>query len=90
MSSEPSLSDVPNVMSRLHNLRLSQEDGDEPQQMNLAASGDSSPEPIRNTLLIANVTLPRVRRALAFICDEDQPTSSMARSGETSFSNGDK
>lgn len=89
MSSEPSLSDVPNVMSRLHNLRLSQEDGDEPQQMNLAASGDSSPEPIRNTLLIANVTLPRVRRALAFICDEDQPTSSMARSGETSFSNGD-
>ncbi|XP_076622886.1 BTB/POZ domain-containing protein 1 [Colletes latitarsis] len=90
MSSEASLIDVPNAVSRLHNLRLSQEDGDESQQnMNLIASENSSPEPIRNAQPIGNVTLSRVRRALNFVCDEDQPTSSMARNGESSFSNGD-
>ncbi|XP_076227341.1 BTB/POZ domain-containing protein 1 isoform X2 [Nomia melanderi] len=92
MSSETSLSDVPNVVSRLHNLRLNQEDGDDSQpNVNVnVASGDSSPETARNTQPIGNVTLSRARRALNFVCDEDQPTSSMARSGESSSSNGDK
>ncbi|XP_031838768.1 BTB/POZ domain-containing protein 1 isoform X1 [Nomia melanderi] len=91
MSSETSLSDVPNVVSRLHNLRLNQEDGDDSQpNVNVnVASGDSSPETARNTQPIGNVTLSRARRALNFVCDEDQPTSSMARSGESSSSNGD-
>ncbi|XP_033343078.2 BTB/POZ domain-containing protein 1 isoform X1 [Megalopta genalis] len=92
MSSETSRNDVPNVVSRLHNLRLSQEDGDDPQpnaSVNHVASGDSSPETIRNTQPIGNVTLSRARRALNFVYDEDQPTTSMARSGESSFSNGD-
>ncbi|XP_076296426.1 BTB/POZ domain-containing protein 1 isoform X2 [Lasioglossum baleicum] len=70
-----------------------EEDGDDLQpnaNMNPVASGDSSPETVRNTLPIINVTLSRARRALNFVYDEDQPTSSMARSGESSFSNGDK
>ncbi|XP_076646953.1 BTB/POZ domain-containing protein 1 isoform X2 [Halictus rubicundus] len=90
---ETSLNDVPNVVSRLHNLRLNQEDGDDLQpnaNMNPVASGDSSPETVRNIQPIGNVTLSRARRALNFVYDEDQPTSSMARSGESSFSNGDK
>lgn len=91
MSSESPLSDVPTVVSRLHNLRLGQEDGDELQQnVNLAVSGDSSPEPVRNTQPIGNVILSRARRALNFVCDEDQSTSSTARAGESSSSNGDK
>ncbi|XP_053970654.1 BTB/POZ domain-containing protein 1-like isoform X2 [Hylaeus anthracinus] len=91
MSSEASLSDAPNVVSRLHNLRLNQEDGDEPQQnVNLAGSGDSSPELVRNTQPVGNVMLSRVRRAFNYVWDEDQPTSSTARSGESSFLNGDK
>ncbi|XP_078046856.1 BTB/POZ domain-containing protein 1 isoform X2 [Augochlora pura] len=93
MSSETSRNDVPNVVSRLHNLRLSQDDGDESEpnaSVNHVASGDSSPETIRNTQPIGNVTLSRARRALNFVYDEDQPTTSMARSGESSFSNGDK
>lgn len=90
MSSESSLSDVPTVVSRLHNLRLGQEDGDEPQQnVNLATSGDSSQESVRNTQPIGNVILSRARRALNFVCDEDQPTSSTARAGEPSSSNVD-
>ncbi|KZC10177.1 BTB/POZ domain-containing protein 2 [Dufourea novaeangliae] len=93
MSSEPSLNDVPNVMSRLHNLRSSQEDGDNPQGnlelVSLIDYVDSSREPVRNTQPIVNVTLSRARRALNFVYEEDQPTSSTARSGETSFSNGD-
>lgn len=90
MSSEASLSDVPTVVSRLHNLRLGQEDGDELQQnVNFTISGDSSSEPVRNIQPISNVILSRARRALNFVCDEDQPTSSTAR-GESSHSNGDK
>ncbi|XP_006564133.1 BTB/POZ domain-containing protein 1 isoform X1 [Apis mellifera] len=89
MSSEASLSDVPTVVSRLHNLRLGQEDGDELQQnVNFTISGDSSSEPVRNIQPISNVILSRARRALNFVCDEDQPTSSTAR-GESSPSNGD-
>lgn len=91
MSSESPLSDVPTVVSRLHHLRLGQEDGDEPQQnVNLATSGDSSQESVRNTQPIGNVILSRARRALNFVCDEDQPTSSTARVGESSSSNVDK
>ncbi|CAK9825378.1 BTB/POZ domain-containing protein 2 [Anthophora retusa] len=89
MSSETSLSDVPNVVSRLHNLRLGHEDNDEPQQnANLSISGDSFLEPVRNIQSIGNVTLSRPRRALNFIYEDDQPIST-ARSGEASFSNGD-
>lgn len=91
MSSESSLNDVPNVVSRLHTLRLGHEDNDESQQnVNLAAPGDSYSEPVCSTQPIGNVTLSRARRALNFVCDEDQPTSSTARSGESSSSNGDK
>ncbi|XP_012146642.1 BTB/POZ domain-containing protein 1 isoform X2 [Megachile rotundata] len=91
MSSESSWNDVPNVVSRLNNLRLGHEDNDESQQnMNLTASGDSYSEPVCSTQPIGNVTLSRARRALNFICDEDQPTSSTARGGEPSSSNGDK
>ncbi|XP_029047370.2 BTB/POZ domain-containing protein 1-like isoform X2 [Osmia bicornis bicornis] len=91
MSSESSLNDVPNVVSRLHTLRLGYEDNDESQQnVNLAAPGDSYSEPVCSTQPIGNVTLSRTRRALNFVCDEDQPTSSTARSGESSSSNGDK
>ncbi|XP_012146641.1 BTB/POZ domain-containing protein 1 isoform X1 [Megachile rotundata] len=90
MSSESSWNDVPNVVSRLNNLRLGHEDNDESQQnMNLTASGDSYSEPVCSTQPIGNVTLSRARRALNFICDEDQPTSSTARGGEPSSSNGD-
>ena len=89
MSSEASSSDVPNVIPRLHNLRLSQENDDPQLNVNFAASGDSSPETVRNTQPIGNVTLSRVRRALNFVCDEDQPTTSVARNGDPVFSNGD-
>ncbi|XP_017765291.1 PREDICTED: BTB/POZ domain-containing protein 1-like isoform X2 [Eufriesea mexicana] len=88
MTSEASLSDVP-IVSRLHNLRLGHEDGDESQQnVNVAASGESSSEPVRNIQPIGNVIISRARRALNFVCDEDQPTST-ARAGESSSSNGD-
>ena len=89
MSSEASSSDMPNVIPRLHNLRLSQENDDPQQNVNFATTGDSSPETVRNTQPIGNVTLSRVRRALNFVCDEDQPTTSVARNGESVFSNGD-
>lgn len=89
MSSEASSSDVPNVIPRLHNLRLSQENDDPQLNVNFAATGDSSPETVRNTQPIGNVTLSRVRRALNFVCDEDQPTTSVARNGDPVFSNGD-
>lgn len=89
MSSEASTSGVSNVVGRLQHLRLSQEDVDDPQQnANIAVAGDSSPEPVRNSHTIGNVTFSRVRRALNFVCDEDQSTSS--RSAESSFSNADK
>lgn len=90
MTSEASLSDVPIVVSRLHSLWLGHEDGEESQQnVNLAASGESSSEPVRNIQPIGNVIISRARRALNFLCDEDQPTST-ARAGESSSSNGDK
>lgn len=54
------------------------------------AGGPSSREPLRNMQTIGNVTLSRARRALNFVCDEDQPTSSSAARSEASFSNGDK
>lgn len=88
MSSEASTSGVSNVVGRLQHLRLSQEDVDDPQQnANIAVAGDSSPEPVRNSHTIGNVTFSRVRRALNFVCDEDQSTSS--RNAESSFSNAD-
>lgn len=91
MSSETSSNDVPNVVSRLQNLRLGHEDIDEPRQnVHLVASGDSSPEFVQHTQPISNVILSRARHALNFIYDEDQPTSSTARGGESSSSNGDK
>ncbi|XP_014486743.1 PREDICTED: BTB/POZ domain-containing protein 1-like [Dinoponera quadriceps] len=51
--------------------------------------GSSSREPLRNMQTIGNVTLSRARRALNFVCDEEQPTSSSAARSEASFSNGD-
>lgn len=54
------------------------------------SGASSSRESLRNMQPIGNVTLSRARRALNFVCDEDQPTSSSAARSDTSFSNGDK
>lgn len=86
MSSESSLSDVPAVVSRLHGLRIGQEDGGESSNVNPGAGG-SSPEPTQNPQPIG--ALSRARRALNFVCDEDQPTPSSSRSGEPSSFNSD-
>ncbi|KAG7198045.1 hypothetical protein KM043_016270 [Ampulex compressa] len=86
MSTEASLGDVLSSMSRLQNLRLGHEEGENTSPENGA---DSVPEPPQNAQPIGNVTLSRERRALNFVCDEEQPTSSTARSGEPSTSNGD-
>lgn len=95
MSTEAALNDVPNVASRLQGLRLATHGEDESDvtenvtagsSMATGAGGSSSSrEPLRN------ITLSRARRALNFVGDEDQPTtsSSVARS-EASYSNGDK
>ncbi|XP_029163160.1 BTB/POZ domain-containing protein 1-like isoform X2 [Nylanderia fulva] len=94
MSTETTLNvDVPNVASRLQGLRLAthgEDEGDVTENATSsgstgAASGSSSlREPLRN------ITLSRARRALNFVVDEEQPTtsSSVARS-EASYSNGD-
>lgn len=84
-------SDVSNVVSRLNNLRVRQEDDDDEPQQNVNPSDDEdfSLNPVRNAQPIANVTLSRARRALNFIYDEDQPAASSSRGGELPTTNGD-
>ncbi|XP_072746625.1 BTB/POZ domain-containing protein 1 [Anoplolepis gracilipes] len=94
MSTETTLNDVPNVASRLQGLRLATHGEDEGDVTENATAGSSTAtggggssalrEPLRN------ITLSRARRALNFVGDEDQPTtsSSVTRS-EASYSNGD-
>ncbi|XP_043495640.1 BTB/POZ domain-containing protein 1-like isoform X1 [Polistes fuscatus] len=87
MSTEPSLGDVSNVVSRIHNLRLGNEDGEEVHNGNNAVVDESS-NSAQNAQSIG--TLSRARRALNFVWDEEQPTtSSTSRSLDVSSSNGD-
>ncbi|KAF7399759.1 hypothetical protein HZH68_008351 [Vespula germanica] len=88
MSTETSLGDMPNVVSRIHNLRLGHEDGEEAHNGNNAAA-DESANSAQNAQPIG--TLSRARRALNFVWDEEQPTtSSTSRGVDISSSNGDK
>lgn len=95
MSTETTLNDVPNVASRLQGLRLATHGEDESDVTENAtassstATGGNGSSSLREPL--RNITLYRARRALNFVGDEDQPTtsSSVARS-EASYSNGDK
>ncbi|KAL2742441.1 BTB/POZ domain-containing protein 1-like isoform X1 [Vespula maculifrons] len=87
MSTETSLGDMPNVVSRIHNLRLGHEDGEEAHNGNNAAA-DESANSAQNAQPIG--TLSRARRALNFVWDEEQPTtSSTSRGVDISSSNGD-
>ncbi|KAL6435866.1 hypothetical protein ACFW04_005618 [Cataglyphis niger] len=94
MSTETTLNDVPNVASRLQGLRLATHGEDESDVTENAtassstATGGNGSSSLREPL--RNITLYRARRALNFVSDEDQPTtsSSVARS-EASYSNGD-
>lgn len=86
MSAESSFNDVPAVVSRLHGLRIGQENGGESSNA-YPGTGGPSPEPMQNPQPIG--TLSRARRALNFVCDEDQPTPSSSRTGEPSSFNTD-
>ncbi|KMQ96913.1 btb poz domain-containing protein 2 [Lasius niger] len=99
MSTEAALNDVPNVASRLQGLRLATHGEDESDvtenvtagsSMATGAGGSSSSSSSSSREPLRNITLSRARRALNFVGDEDQPTtsSSVARS-EASYSNGD-
>lgn len=99
MSTETALSDVSNVASRLQGLRLATHAEDERDAAenstaggSTAASGSAAdgggPSSVREPL--RNITLSRVRRALNFVGDEEQPlSSSSAARSEASFSNSD-
>lgn len=87
MSTETSLGDVPNVVSRIQNLRLGHEDGEEAHNGNNPAD-DESANSAQNAQPIG--TLSRARRALNFVWDEEQPTTSTSRGVDISSSNGDK
>lgn len=94
MSTETTLNDVPNVASRLQGLRLATHGEDEGDVTENATAGSSTATGASGSVLrepLRNITLSRARRALNFVGDEDQPTtsSSVARS-EASYSNGDK
>ncbi|GAB1860591.1 BTB/POZ domain-containing protein 2 [Camponotus japonicus] len=93
MSTETTLNDVPNVASRLQGLRLATHGEDEGDVTENATAGSSTATGASGSVLrepLRNITLSRARRALNFVGDEDQPTtsSSVARS-EASYSNGD-
>lgn len=90
MSSEGPTDNVSNPMRRLYNLRLNHEEGEEAaggsNEIENAEAFSDSPQ---NMQPVGNIFLNRTRRALSFIYDEEQPSSS-ARNGEPSSLNFDK
>lgn len=103
MSADATLDDVPNVASRLQNLRLTHREDERDAaesatgDITVTSSGGAGPSssfssssrgPLRN-ISVADI-MSQTRRALNFVGDEDQPTSSCVARADTSISNDDK
>jgi len=104
---DATLDDVPNVASRLQNLRLTSHREDDrdatenaagditstsggnagPSSLSSLSHSSSSRGPLRN--ITADI-MSQTRRALNFVGDEDQPTSSTVARTDASIPNGDK
>ncbi|XP_012272469.1 BTB/POZ domain-containing protein 1 [Orussus abietinus] len=88
MSTDNGLDEGASTLTRLSNVRLNHDDGDEGQSRP-PDGGETSTEPPRNMRALRSVSFSRARRALNFVCDQDQPSSS-GRSGEPSTSGTDR
>jgi BTB/POZ domain-containing protein 1/2 len=89
MSSEGPSDNVSNASIRLYNLRLNHDESDEAAGGAEAENAEAFIDSPQNMQPPGNIMLNRARRALTFVCDEEQASIS-ARCGEPSTSNCDK